>query len=456
MPHRRHHRPARRPGRTRRRAADQAAVTDRDDRRDQRAGRAGGADRRRPGGQRRRPERAGHRSCSRSCRRRPSPTVDIGGFPFVTQVLGGSFSSVQVTADDATVPDGTDHGGHRPPRRDPDRDHGHGPLPERRRGPGRGHRAGRLDRHQHAGRAAAELRGRRPDADRLLGADRPAVASTATSPVGRSWTWTRRPSPWRTRRSTWPRSTCPRRWWMRCRASCCSRSRSRTCRTTSRSTDLTVQPDGVCCCPARGRTSRCGALSRPSTGTSSPRSGDGGVQPDLLHPDGVVLGADLAMRAVGRPAGVGQEGPAQRRRRPAASGVRGRSRPRAGCRRRRSAAGSRDRGAERSDRRPARRWLRPCRDRRRGPDWAGWWPDPTTAPLGDRHQDPAAGLGRPGDGAVPGRRPWCPGRCAPAARRPRRRRPSPQLRRWTAAMPRDSAGSASRPSPRGGRRLAPG
>lgn len=34
------------------------------------------------------------------------PDVDIGGFPFVTQVLGGSFSSVQVTADDATVTDG--------------------------------------------------------------------------------------------------------------------------------------------------------------------------------------------------------------------------------------------------------------------------------------------------------------------------------------------------------------
>ena len=34
------------------------------------------------------------------------PDVDIGGFPFVTQVLGGSFSSVQVTATDATVTDG--------------------------------------------------------------------------------------------------------------------------------------------------------------------------------------------------------------------------------------------------------------------------------------------------------------------------------------------------------------
>lgn len=34
------------------------------------------------------------------------PEVGIGGFPFVTQVLGGSFSSVQVTADDATVQDG--------------------------------------------------------------------------------------------------------------------------------------------------------------------------------------------------------------------------------------------------------------------------------------------------------------------------------------------------------------
>jgi hypothetical protein len=34
------------------------------------------------------------------------PDVDIGGFPFVTQAIGGSFSSVQVTADDATVTDG--------------------------------------------------------------------------------------------------------------------------------------------------------------------------------------------------------------------------------------------------------------------------------------------------------------------------------------------------------------
>ena len=34
------------------------------------------------------------------------PDVSIGGFPFVTQVLGGSFSSVQVTADDATVKEG--------------------------------------------------------------------------------------------------------------------------------------------------------------------------------------------------------------------------------------------------------------------------------------------------------------------------------------------------------------
>jgi hypothetical protein len=34
------------------------------------------------------------------------PDVSIGGFPFVTQVLGGSFSSVQVTADDATVQGG--------------------------------------------------------------------------------------------------------------------------------------------------------------------------------------------------------------------------------------------------------------------------------------------------------------------------------------------------------------
>jgi hypothetical protein len=31
------------------------------------------------------------------------PDVSIGGFPFVTQVLGGSFSSVRVTADDATL-----------------------------------------------------------------------------------------------------------------------------------------------------------------------------------------------------------------------------------------------------------------------------------------------------------------------------------------------------------------
>lgn len=34
------------------------------------------------------------------------PDVNIGGFPFVTQALGGSFSSVQVTAEDATVRDG--------------------------------------------------------------------------------------------------------------------------------------------------------------------------------------------------------------------------------------------------------------------------------------------------------------------------------------------------------------
>lgn len=34
------------------------------------------------------------------------PAVHIGGFPFVTQALGGSFSSVQVTADNATVQDG--------------------------------------------------------------------------------------------------------------------------------------------------------------------------------------------------------------------------------------------------------------------------------------------------------------------------------------------------------------
>ena len=34
------------------------------------------------------------------------PEVSIGGFPFVTQVLGGSFSSVQVIADDATVQEG--------------------------------------------------------------------------------------------------------------------------------------------------------------------------------------------------------------------------------------------------------------------------------------------------------------------------------------------------------------
>ena len=34
------------------------------------------------------------------------PGVSIGGFPFVTQALGGSFSSVQVTADNATVQDG--------------------------------------------------------------------------------------------------------------------------------------------------------------------------------------------------------------------------------------------------------------------------------------------------------------------------------------------------------------
>ncbi len=31
------------------------------------------------------------------------PDVSIGGFPFVTQALGGSFSSVRVTADDATL-----------------------------------------------------------------------------------------------------------------------------------------------------------------------------------------------------------------------------------------------------------------------------------------------------------------------------------------------------------------
>lgn len=34
------------------------------------------------------------------------PIVHIGGFPFVTQALSGSFSSVQVTADDATVQNG--------------------------------------------------------------------------------------------------------------------------------------------------------------------------------------------------------------------------------------------------------------------------------------------------------------------------------------------------------------
>jgi hypothetical protein len=33
------------------------------------------------------------------------PDVRIGGFPFVTQVLGGSFASVQVSADDATIQD---------------------------------------------------------------------------------------------------------------------------------------------------------------------------------------------------------------------------------------------------------------------------------------------------------------------------------------------------------------
>lgn len=34
------------------------------------------------------------------------PEVDIGGFPFVTQAIGGSFASVHVTADDATVESG--------------------------------------------------------------------------------------------------------------------------------------------------------------------------------------------------------------------------------------------------------------------------------------------------------------------------------------------------------------
>lgn len=34
------------------------------------------------------------------------PEVQVGGFPFVTQALGGSFSSVQVTADNATVTGG--------------------------------------------------------------------------------------------------------------------------------------------------------------------------------------------------------------------------------------------------------------------------------------------------------------------------------------------------------------
>jgi LmeA-like phospholipid-binding len=35
------------------------------------------------------------------------PEVSIGGFPFITQVLGGSFSSVEVNADDATVKEGS-------------------------------------------------------------------------------------------------------------------------------------------------------------------------------------------------------------------------------------------------------------------------------------------------------------------------------------------------------------
>ena len=107
---------------------------------------------------------------------------------------------------------------------------------------------------------------------------------------------------------------------------------------------------------------------------------------------GVVVGADLAVRAVGRPAGVGQEQPAEVVVGAQPVAYARRSRPRAGCRRRRSPAGSRDRGGGRSDRRPARRSRRPCRGRHRGPDWAGWWPDPPPA-VGDRDQDPERASG---------------------------------------------------------------
>ena len=78
-------------------------------------------------------------------------------------------------------------------------------------------------------------------------------------------------------------------------------------------------------------------------------------------------------------------------------------------------------------------------------------------PLGDRHQDPPAGLGWPGDGAVPGRRPWCPGRCSPAGLGS----PSSAVSPHAASLdgrrcPATRRAAPAAPSPRGGRRRRAG
>ena len=171
-----------------------------------------------------------------------------------------------------------------------------------------------------------------------------------------------------------------------------------------------------------------------------------GVQPDLPEADGLVLGADLPLR---------------RRRAP--------SRPRPGTR---------------AARRPS---ARPSSGRARKPSarsvsaQALQQPRPVTAPLGrrvdhelldlavlarlgvlvrtrhgagepdhppglDRHQDPVAGLRRPGDGRVPGLGHLLRRHRARASRlrpgRPAAARPRP--RRWSAAMPAASPGQARR------------
>ena len=271
-------------------------------------------------------------SCSPSSRRRPSPRSASAGFPFVTQVLGGSFSSVQVTADDAERRGGAGRGGHSHLDATLTGHSGHRWLSEHRGRPSRGQA-----RWSNSNGISA-VTGHRVAAlpttgcDGLLGADRPAVHRRLHHGSAAARTSTPRRSPWRTpqvnvaygrRAPGGGRCGVPHR------------------AATDPDPEPAVRHLGDRSDRSAGRRAavRYGAGHPAPRPESTGRRGSGQMAV-CSRTCFTRIGSrrrrrsrDERHRAPSRPRS-GRPGGARRRRR-AASGVRGGSRPRAGCRRRR-------------------------------------------------------------------------------------------------------------------------